>query len=132
MRTSGWWELISARRTTCFTGFDISTTQVLIVMSSSASSLTTLFDVTKGAFDVPKGARRNLGLVGNGDAIRALAISLARSIDSPSFVARTTDASVRTVTPFNAVRRTNERAQPRARTYTCRGRAVALRTVSFA
>ena len=40
---------------------------------------------------------------------------------------------VRTVIlSFNAVRRTNERAQPRARTQTCRGHAVELRNVSFA
>jgi len=52
-------------------GFDISATQVLIVVAPTESSASLLFDVANGA-------RRNLGLVGNGEAIRALAVSLGR------------------------------------------------------
>lgn len=52
-------------------GFDISTTQVLIVVAPSASVPSTLFDDTNGA-------RRSLGLIGTGGRIRGLAISLGR------------------------------------------------------
>lgn len=51
--------------------FDISTTQVLIVSAPSAGSPSALFDVANGA-------RRNLGQVGSGETVRALAISLGR------------------------------------------------------
>jgi hypothetical protein len=52
-------------------GFDISAGQVLIVVSPSATSPSLLFDVANNA-------RRNLGLIGTGEVIRALAISLGR------------------------------------------------------
>jgi hypothetical protein len=52
-------------------GFDISAGQVLIVVSPSATSASVLFDVANNA-------RRNLGVIGSGEPIRALAISLGR------------------------------------------------------
>jgi hypothetical protein len=52
-------------------GFDISVTQVLIVVSPAPSVPSVLFDVANNA-------RRNLGPIGNGETIRALAISLGR------------------------------------------------------
>lgn len=51
--------------------FDISTTQVLIASAPSAGAPSRLFDVANGA-------RRNLGQVGSGETVRALAISLGR------------------------------------------------------
>jgi hypothetical protein len=52
-------------------GFDISTTQILLVMAPTATSPSTLFDVANGA-------RRNLGSIGNNETVRGLAISLGR------------------------------------------------------
>ena len=52
-------------------GFDISAGQVLIVVSPSGTSASVLFDVANNA-------RRNLGVIGTGEPIRALAISLGR------------------------------------------------------
>jgi hypothetical protein len=52
-------------------GFDISASQVLIAAVPSGSAATVLFDVANGA-------RRNLGPIGSGETIRALAISLGR------------------------------------------------------
>ena len=52
-------------------GFDISLTQILIATAPSPGSASLLFDVANGA-------RRNLGVVGNGETVRALAISLGR------------------------------------------------------
>jgi Domain of unknown function (DUF4394) len=52
-------------------GFDISLTQVLVVVSPAPSAASVLFDVANGA-------RRNLGIIGNGEVIRGLAISLGR------------------------------------------------------
>jgi hypothetical protein len=52
-------------------GFDISPTQILIVVAPTAAAPSTLFDVTSGA-------RRNLGLIGSGEIARGLAISLGR------------------------------------------------------
>jgi hypothetical protein len=53
------------------TSFDISFTQILIATAPSASSPTLLFDVANGA-------RRNLGVIGNSETVRGLAISLGR------------------------------------------------------
>jgi hypothetical protein len=52
-------------------GFDISTTQILIVVSPNPAAASSLFEVANGA-------RRNLGVIGSGDVVRALAISLGR------------------------------------------------------
>jgi hypothetical protein len=52
-------------------GFDISTTQILIVVAPAAGSTSSLFDVGGTA-------RRNLGLIGSGESVRGLAISLGR------------------------------------------------------
>jgi hypothetical protein len=52
-------------------GFDISLTQVLVVVSPGPSAPSVLFDVANGA-------RRNLGAIGNNEVIRGLAISLGR------------------------------------------------------
>jgi hypothetical protein len=52
-------------------GFDISLAQVLVAVSPAPSVPSVLFDVANGA-------RRNLGPIGNGETIRALAISLGR------------------------------------------------------
>lgn len=52
-------------------GFDLSASQVLIVVAPNATAPSALFDVANGA-------RRNLGLIGNGETVRGLAISLGR------------------------------------------------------
>ncbi len=52
-------------------GFDISASQVLIVVAPNATAPSALFDVASGA-------RRNLGLIGSAETIRGLAISLGR------------------------------------------------------
>ena len=51
--------------------FDIGLTRVLIATTPNASTPSALFDVANGA-------RRNLGLIGNGEIVRAMAISLTR------------------------------------------------------
>jgi hypothetical protein len=51
--------------------FDISTTQILIAVAPNATAASSLFDVANNA-------RRNLGVVGNGENVRGLAISLGQ------------------------------------------------------
>jgi hypothetical protein len=51
--------------------FDISATQILIAVAPNQSAASSLFDVANNA-------RRNLGVIGNGENIRGLAISLGQ------------------------------------------------------